>query len=78
MAYRIAVISVLLLVAAVPAFAQATSDRKERARAAAKACRADAGKFCQGIQPGGGRLQACLKAHEAELSASCRDTLKGG
>ncbi len=36
-------------------------------------CRADAAKFCKGIKPGGGRIIACLKAHEADLSAECRE-----
>lgn len=35
-------------------------------------CRADAEKFCKEIKPGDGRLIACLKEHEAELSAECK------
>ena len=35
------------------------------------ACRPDVEKFCQGIKPGGGRIWACLKSHEAELSQPC-------
>ncbi len=69
---------VVLLFAAGPALAQATPEQKERARAVAKSCRADAQKFCRGVQPGGGRLLACLKGHEADLSAACRNTLKEG
>lgn len=72
------VLAALLLAAASPAWAQATSDQRERARAVAKACRADAQKFCKGVEPGGGRLLACLQGHETEISASCRTTLKGG
>ena len=34
----------------------------------AQACRADAQKLCAGAKPGGGRVMACLKQHEAELS----------
>lgn len=68
----------LLLVVAGQAAAQATPEQKERARAVARACRADAQKFCRGIEPGGGRLLTCLKGREAELSAGCRDALKGG
>jgi hypothetical protein len=37
-----------------------------------EACNSDAEKFCQGIQPGGGRIRACLKSHEAELSEACK------
>ncbi len=72
------VLAALLVAAASPAWAQATSDQRERARAVAKACRADAQKFCKGVEPGGGRLLACLQAHETELSANCRTMLKGG
>ena len=38
----------------------------------ANACRADAERFCQGIAPGGGRIIACLKSHETELSPGCQ------
>jgi len=36
-------------------------------------CAADVQKFCQGIQPGDGRIVACLKAHENDLSAACKE-----
>ncbi len=36
-----------------------------------KACRADRQKFCAGIKPGDGKLAACMKEHEAELSPEC-------
>lgn len=40
-----------------------------------QACKADAGKLCPGVQPGGGRVLACLKQHEAELSPDCQAAL---
>lgn len=40
-----------------------------------QACQADAAKLCPGVQPGGGRVLACLKQHEAELSAGCQAAL---
>jgi len=35
-------------------------------------CADDIEKYCKEIKPGGGRILNCLKAHENELSVSCR------
>ena len=35
-------------------------------------CAGDIEKFCQGIQPGGGRMAKCLAQHKAELSPGCK------
>ena len=40
-----------------------------------QACGADAGKFCQGIPPGQGRILSCLKSKQAELSPACQAML---
>src|SRR4029077_4415106 len=34
-------------------------------------CKGDAEKFCKDIRPGGGRVLACLKSHQAELAPAC-------
>jgi hypothetical protein len=39
------------------------------------ACKADAEKLCKGITPGAGRIIACLKSHESELSPACKEKL---
>ena len=39
-------------------------------------CRADLQRLCQGIQPGGGRLMECLKAHENDLTVGCAKELQ--
>lgn len=39
-------------------------------------CAADVAKYCKGVEPGGGRVTACLKEHEAELSTECKDEQK--
>ncbi len=36
-------------------------------------CRADVQKFCGDVQRGEGRIVACMKSHEAELSPACHD-----
>jgi hypothetical protein len=39
------------------------------------ACKADFEKFCKDVKPGQGRIVNCMKQHEAELSAACRDQI---
>ena len=40
-----------------------------------QACRADYGRLCNEVQPGGGRIVACLQSHSGELTSGCRDAL---
>jgi hypothetical protein len=35
-------------------------------------CADDAAKFCKGVNPGGGRMAACLKEHQKDLTPACR------
>ena len=39
-------------------------------------CKADAERICPGIAPGGGKLAACLKEHENDVSIGCAKALK--
>lgn len=39
------------------------------------ACRSDLQSLCSGVQPGGGRLLACLKANQARLAPDCQAAL---
>ena len=39
-------------------------------------CKADLQRLCQGIQPGGGQLMQCLKAHENDLTVGCAKELQ--
>lgn len=36
------------------------------------ACKPDVDKLCAGVQPGGGRIKACLKQNNAQVSAACK------
>jgi cysteine rich repeat protein len=39
------------------------------------ACRTDVEKLCPAVQPGGGRIIACLKQHKDEVSAGCKQAI---
>src|SRR3954451_20119279 len=39
-------------------------------------CKADTERLCQGVRPGGGRLEECLTAHENDISVGCAKELK--
>lgn len=54
-----------------PACRQELAQAAQRAREVHERCQADVWQFCQGIVPGQGRILACLKSHEAELSPPC-------
>jgi hypothetical protein len=43
--------------------------------AAMKACAGDIKSQCVGIQPGGGRIKACIKSHFNDVSAPCQSVL---
>lgn len=62
-------LATLALTIAAPALAQ------DRAAIRA-ACQADFARNCPGVQPGGGRLMACLKEKPDQFSQACKDALK--
>jgi len=39
------------------------------------ACKGDIEKLCSDVQPSGGRIGECLKAHRDQVSTSCKVTL---
>jgi hypothetical protein len=45
------------------------------AQSAQQACRADFQSVCSGVQPGGGRVVACLKQNYSKLSPDCQAAL---
>jgi hypothetical protein len=40
-----------------------------------KACKADVEQFCSQVQPGEGRILACLKEHQSQLQPACQEKL---
>ena len=57
-------------------FSMVTSGSPAQAQGQLAYCKADAERLCQGVPPGGGRLLACLKAHEDEVTVVCAKELK--
>lgn len=39
------------------------------------ACMSDVQKLCTGVQPGGGRIVACLKEHKDQVSDGCKQAI---
>lgn len=37
-----------------------------------EACREDIARLCKDVQPGGGRIRECLRAHQDEVSEGCK------
>jgi len=60
--------------AAAPQAAHPLSPREE-AMAVRSKCSGDFEKLCSGVQPGGGRGAACLRAHASELTPACSAAL---
>ena len=40
------------------------------------ACKADVEKLCPGVQPGEGRIAACLKGKHRQMSDGCKAAIK--
>jgi len=39
-------------------------------------CKSDIARLCPGVEPGGGRIVGCLKAHKMEVSVGCATAIK--
>jgi Cysteine rich repeat len=55
-----------------PATAAQSAQTGDQLGAIRAACADDAQKYCATVQPGGGRIVACLKEHKDSLSDKCR------
>ncbi len=54
----------------------ARAPSQEAVAAARAACEADIRKLCAGVQPGGGRILACLKQHKDQVSDGCKQAVQ--
>ncbi len=61
-----------------PACQQHIKETKAQVATWRQACEADVQKLCSGVSPGQGRIIACLRQHEADLSQPCKDQLAQG
>jgi len=64
--------SLTLLLVVCAATAAQSALAQDQLAAIRAACAEDAQKLCAGVQPGGGRIVACLKEHKDSLSDRCK------
>lgn len=60
--------------------ANARAKAQEKTAMLKEACKSDAETLCKDVKPGrgGSGLTQCLKSHQADLSAACKDALPKG
>ena len=65
----------IVVAAAVSAPGAAVAQQSPAERQALMACRADYQALCPKVQPGGGRILACLHQHADKVSGGCKQAL---
>ncbi|MCX7111165.1 MAG: cysteine rich repeat-containing protein [Proteobacteria bacterium] len=63
-----------LIAASIPAFAGG-SQLDADFQALRTYCKADVERLCAGVEPGGGRIKACLMANKEQMSVGCAQAL---
>jgi hypothetical protein len=58
-----------------PPATQPTPAQQKAMQEVRAACQADAQKLCASVQPGGGRIVACLKEHKEQVSDGCKQAI---
>ena len=66
-------ILLLMVSATMPAFAQGL---EEEIQALKTYCKPDIERLCPNVEPGGGRIKACLMAQKQELTVGCAEALQ--
>jgi len=59
-----------------PGCQKAVQQAEEKSAEFKKACEEDSSKFCKGVPRGQGRLLACLRSKETELSPACKTVMQ--
>lgn len=67
-----------ILVSSMPAFAQGAPESKMEAELEALRtyCKADIERLCPNVEPGGGRIKACLMAQKEQMTVGCAQALQ--
>lgn len=66
----------LLVSAAMPVFAQQPSQLDQELAALRTYCKADIERLCPNVEPGGGKIKACLMAQKEQMSVGCAQALQ--
>jgi hypothetical protein len=54
---------------------QVPPEMRAQAQALMQVCRGDYNRLCNGVQPGGGRILACLEGNAGQLSPACKQAM---
>jgi hypothetical protein len=66
----------LIVSAAMPAFAQQPSQLDKELEALRTYCKADIERLCPKVEPGGGKIKECLMQHKEKLEVGCAQALQ--
>lgn len=66
----------LIVSAAMPAFAQQPSQLDAELQALRTYCKADIERLCPNVEPGGGKIKECLMAQKQSISVGCAQALQ--
>jgi hypothetical protein len=72
---QIRVLAVLLMICTASGTAHAQQQLPPAAAAVKQACAADYQALCSNVQPGGGRILACLRQNADKVSPACKQAL---
>jgi hypothetical protein len=69
-------ILLLLVPVAMPTFAQGPEMDPEETKAIRTYCKGDVERLCPNVQPGGGRIKACLMSNKEQMSVGSAQALQ--